>query len=169
MSEFLLSQIIVSIGFVFDVSALQLKKRQHVLIVQALGSIFIAAHFFLLSAETAGWMFAQAALRNLLSLRWPTRAMLWVFVLIILALCAYSYDNYLSLISMVSSLLMTFGVFSRTDWQMRLLLISGGMMFLLHNLLVWTPVGIAMECLFVASGLLGYYRHCWRRRPSRPC
>jgi hypothetical protein len=38
-------------------------------------------------------------------------------------------------------------------------MIMGGTVWLVHNAILWSPVGILVETVFVGSGVIGYYRY----------
>ena len=70
-----------------------------------------------------------------------------------------TYIGYLSVLGFIGTTLMTVGSFCSCDRNMRRLMIAGGSIWLVHNVILWTPVGVLLEVVFVTSGLVGYYRH----------
>lgn len=158
MTDFLLSQILMTVGLLFDLASFQFKQRLYLVLSLVVASIFISWHFFLLDHHTAGFMFAIAALRHMVSLHWRSRWTLVTFITIPLAFFFYSYSGYLSVISCLATLLMTFGSFAPSDKQLRILMISGASTWVIHNVLAMTPVGILTEFLYLGSGILSYYR-----------
>ena len=159
MSDFLLSQIIVGVGMLFDLTSVQCKERRHLVIGQLIASCLISAHFFVLGVETAGWMFALGASRLLISLKWRNRWSSSISYALLIGAVAYSYSGYLSILGGMASLLMAIGVFSTELRRLRLLFIAGSSTWLIHNLIVWSPVAILMEICFLSSNLIGFYRH----------
>jgi Bacterial inner membrane protein len=165
LSDFILSQIIATVALVFDLSSVQMKKREHLILGQAVAASLIAAHFFVLGHNTAGAMFAVGCIRLLVSLRWqnlPVQILAYSFIILA---AAYTYQNYLSIIGCGASLLMAIGAFSSSLRRLRLFFIAGSSTWLIHNTLIWTPVGIGMEALFLCSNLLGFYRFFIRKTP----
>jgi hypothetical protein len=39
------------------------------------------------------------------------------------------------------------------------MMIIGGTLWLVHNTILWSPVGILVETVFVGSSAIGYYRY----------
>ena len=163
MSDFLLSQLVVSIALVFDLGSVQLRNRQHLILGQAIAACLIATHFFIMGYNTAGAVFAVACLRLLVSLRWRSRAVQLAAYGVIIAVSVYTYQGYLSVLSCSASLLMAFGAFAPTARALRLFFIAGSSTWLVHNVIAWTPMGIVMEMLFLSSNIIGYYRFFVKR------
>lgn len=167
MSDFLLSQALVSIALFFDAGSQQFKQRHYLISAQAFAAVLIAWHFFLINADTAGYMFGLAAIRLSISLKWRNKTILYFFLACAVITAAYSYNGYLTLFSCAASLLMTISSFAHTDKQLRHFMIMGSSIWLIHNILVLSPVAILMELLFFGSAVLGYYRFYWRGRSQQ--
>ena len=65
---------------------------------------------------------------------------------------------------MLSSAFSTIGAFQSSDRRFRQLLMVSTLLMIVHNLLVFTPAGVFLELFFLASNLVGYYRHYVRGR-----
>mgnify|MGYP006424965667 CR=1 FL=1 len=125
MSSFVLAQILATIGFAFDVTSHQFRKRDHAVIALGLGSIFIATHFYVMDQLTASAMFSLAAIRHFISIRYRSKKLYAVFVSGTLFATFLTYTSYMSVLSCVANLLMTSGSFSPGQKQLRLLLMAG--------------------------------------------
>jgi hypothetical protein len=158
MSDFALSQLIVAIALLFDLSSVQMQERRHLIIGQMIAGSLIATHFFLLDQITAGCMFTLGAIRLLISLKWQGKTVRLTFYALIILAAAWTSVGLISVIACLASLTMATGAFSTSLKKLRLYFITGSSIWLLHNLMAWTPVGIVMEILFLSSNLLGYYR-----------
>jgi hypothetical protein len=168
MSSFVLSQIIIAIALLFDVSSFQFKERRHLIFTQFLAALLISAHFFVLDRHTAGAMFALSGVRLVISLRWQADRLRNLFLSLSIAVSWLTYSGHLSVIGCTGNLLMTAGSFAHSNARMRLLMISGSSVWLIHNILAWTPVGIFMEVVFLTSGVIGYHRFVERSEGGRP-
>ncbi len=163
MSDFLLAQLIVSVALLFDLSSVQMRKREHLVIGQAIAASLIATHFFIMGYNTEGAVFLVGCLRLLISLKWRNRLVQATAYGFIVAVTLFTYQGFLSLLSCAASLLMAIGAFAPSLRQLRLFFIAGSSTWLLHNILAWTPIGILMELLFLSSNLVGYYRFFVRK------
>lgn len=162
MSEFAVSQMLGLIGLVFDSFSAQFKQRYQVFGAMAVGSVFIAGHFYVLEQYTAAAMFAVASVRHVITIRYRQKFLYLLFVASAVAFVYVTYGGYLSVLSGIANLLMVSGSFSHKQKNMRLLLIAGSAVWLIHNLIVLSPVAILLELMFLSSGLIGYYRHVYK-------
>jgi len=103
-------------------------------------------------------LFALAGIRLYVSLHSRTDFVRNVFLSLSILASWWTYAGSLSLIGCAANLIMTTGAFAHTNKGMRLCLIGGSSVWLVHNVLAWTPVGVFMELLFLSSGLIGYFR-----------
>ena len=161
MNEFWLSQLLGLLGLLFDSSAAQFKQRYQIFSAMGIGAFFIAAHFYLLGQHTAAAMFLIAAVRHFVTIRYRYKWLYALFVGLAIGSVWLTYSGYLSIMSGVANLLMVSGSFAHQQKQMRLLLIAGASVWLLHNLIILSPVAILLELVFLSSGIIGYYRHVY--------
>ncbi|NIB39868.1 YgjV family protein [Pseudomaricurvus alkylphenolicus] len=162
MSDFVFSQILGLLGLIFDSGSAQFKKRVYFFSAMGIGALFIAGHFYMLEQYTAASMFVIAAVRHFITIRFRSRYLYLVFVLSALGLVALTYSSYLSLLSGLANILMVSGSFSHTQKNMRLLLMVGAFVWLIINVIIFSPAAILLELVFLVSGSIGYYRHVYR-------
>ena len=58
----------------------------------------------------------------------------------------------------MATILITTGSFNHNDKFLRLMMISGGTLWIIHNFILGSPVGLIVETVFVVSSCIGYYR-----------
>ena len=87
-----------------------------------------------------------------------------LFLLVAVGAVLLTYTSPLSLLPLCGVVMGTFGSFQTSDRIMRLSFIAGNSIWLLHNLLAWTPVAALMEASFLTSNLLGFWRFHRSRR-----
>ncbi|WP_019529302.1 YgjV family protein [Dasania marina] len=162
MSDFALSQLLGLLGLLFDSCSAQFKQRYQVFAAMGVGSIFIAGHFYVLEQYTAAAMFAIASVRHFITIRYRSKYLYVAFVMSAIGFVSATYAGYLSLLSGAANLLMVSGSFSHTQKSMRLLLMAGASVWLIHNILIVSPVAILLEVVFLSSGVIGYYRHIYK-------
>ncbi|MFP4402470.1 MAG: YgjV family protein [Candidatus Nanoarchaeia archaeon] len=49
--------------------------------------------------------------------------------------------------------------FFENDKYIRILIMIGTILVIIYNSLVFSPVGVLLEILFLISNLIGYYKH----------
>ena len=148
----------MGVGIIFDLCSLQFKKRERLVLFLAIACFLTSWHFFLLNQETAGYMFGLAAIRHLVSLKWRSWKVGSFFITLSVISSILSYVSYVSILSCLGNLLMSLGSFAKKDKNLRVLLMSGSFVWLIHNIIVFTPLGILLEILFLISSLISLYR-----------
>jgi hypothetical protein len=148
----------MAVGVIFDLFSLQFKRRERLVLTLAIACFLTSWHFFLLEQHTAGYMFGLAAIRHLISLKWRSWKVGALFVTLSIIGTILSYVSYLSIMGCLANILMTLGSFAKKDKTFRLLLMSGSFVWLIHNIVVFTPLGILLEVLFLISGFISLYR-----------
>ena len=159
MSDFMLSQLLVTITLIIECCAMQLKNKNYILASLSVSCLFNGLHYLLLDQPTAGCIFLFSSLRFLISIKWKFRWITLAALSVSLLITIFTYTGILSIIGFLATVLITVGSFSHNDKFLRLMMISGGSLWFIHNLILWTPVGILVEVVFVGSSCIGYYRY----------
>ena len=162
MSYFAFSQFLGFLGLMFDSVSAQFRQRYQIFSAMGIGAIFIAGHFYMLEQYTASAMFLMASVRHFLTIRCRSLHLYIGFVLCAVGFVIVTYSNFLSLLSGVANILMVSGSFSSTQKNMRLLLRAFSFVWLIHNIIIFSPVAILLELMFLGSGTIGYYRHVYK-------
>ncbi|GAC21397.1 YgjV family protein [Paraglaciecola arctica] len=168
MPDFLLSQLLVSVTLIIECGAMQLKNKNYILAALSVSCFFNGFHYLLLEQPTAGYIFLFSSIRFLISIKWKFQWISAASLCVSLIITVSTYIGILSIIGFFATIFITIGSFSKNDRFLRLMMITGGSVWLLHNLLLWTPVGILVEVIFVGSSCIGYYRYYVAHKPSEP-
>ncbi|SKA72505.1 inner membrane protein [Paucidesulfovibrio gracilis DSM 16080] len=164
MSLYTLSQILVCLAIISDAISFQFKRRNRILICLFVSVTLTAIHFFMLGHSTAGLLMMLSAIRYLVGLFRNSKRTMEVFLVLTLAATALTYEGMLSLMSCAGSLLHTTAVFCNTDKKLRLVMMAGTVVWIVHNVLAGSPGAVLLESLFLCSNLAGYYRYYIRRK-----
>lgn len=159
MSYFLLSQLLVAITLVIECFAMQFKNKDYMLAALSLSCLFNGLHYLLLDQATAGYIFLFSSVRFLISIKWKLPWLSLAALGISLLITVTTYNGLLSVIGFLATVLITLGSFSHNDKFLRLMMISGGTLWLIHNFILGSPVGVVLEVVFVTSSFIGYYRY----------
>lgn len=168
MSDFLISQILVTITLIIEFFAMQLKNKNYILAALSVSCFFNGIHYLLLDQPTAGLIFLFSSIRFLVSIKWKFQWVSIASLCISLVITITTYIGLLSIIGFVATVFVTVGSFSHNDKFLRLMMIAGGSLWFVHNLILWTPVGILVEAIFVSSSFIGYYRYYLTNKPIKP-
>lgn len=158
MTPFVLSQILVVLAICTDLLSFQLKERKQVIICLLISCGLISSHFALLEQWTATSLGVLAGARFILSYNNPSKAVMWIFILLSCIIAAFTWGGYLSLLTCLGSIFGTAAAFSRSDRGLRLLMMVGTSFWILNNILVGSPLAVFLESIFLASNLVGFYR-----------
>jgi len=168
MPDFLLSQLLVTVTLIIESFAMQLKNKNYILALLSVSCFFNGFHYLLLDQPTAGYIFLFSSIRFLISIKWKSQWISVASLSVSLVIVASTFTGLLSIIGFMATILITVGSFSKNDKFLRLMMIAGGSLWLLHNLILWTPVGIMVEVIFVGSSAIGYYRYYLARKDVIP-
>jgi len=159
LEPFFLSQCLIGVAIVFDFFSFQFKERQKIVACLFVAGLLITAHFALLEQWTATALMSIATLRYLSSIVTTSSKMMWFFSGCSMIATAFTFAGLTSVISCIGTLFQTRASFCESDKTLRQLMIVGTSFWLLHNYMVDSPAAVLMEVLFIASNLIGYYRH----------
>ncbi|KZN61407.1 YgjV family protein [Pseudoalteromonas luteoviolacea] len=158
MSVFIVSQVLVAFALIIEATAMQMKRKPHLLVLLSLSCLFNSFHYFLLEQATAGFIFLLSSVRFLVNLRWQNPRLAAAFLSISFGITVFTYTGLLSLLGLCATIFITLSGFCK-DKTMRVLMIIGGTVWLVHNVILMSPIAIILELCFVVSGVIGFYRH----------
>ena len=158
MDEFLLSQLIAAVALACSLLTFQLKRREHILFVFAALSAALSLHFYILGSTAASAVVAVSVVRFLVSIRSQHRAWMYVFLLLTAAVGFITYSEPLNLLAILAGLLGVIATFQRDDLRLRRIMLSSSGTMAIHDLIVWTPVGLAVDLTAFISNIVGLYR-----------
>jgi hypothetical protein len=164
MSAFLLSQVLIGIVFFIDMASFQFRERRYVLLCLGCSAFLIGVHFYLLDAYTAAVLGVVAAVRFVTAIYTNSKWLLMLFLAVVLGNGILTYAGELTVLATCGSVLSTCAAFLASDRGFRKLMMASSVIWIFHNVLAYTPAGVALETVFLGSNLLGYYRHYYRRR-----
>jgi len=167
MSDFFISQLLVSVTLIIECCAMQLKNKNYILALLSVSCFFNGFHYLLLDQPTAGFIFLFSSLRFLISIKWKLKWLSFASLGVSLLITVTTYIGLLSIVGFIATIFITIGSFSHNDKFLRLMMIIGGSLWLVHNLILWTPIGVLVEVIFVGSSFIGYYRYYISQKPMK--
>ncbi|MFY9510655.1 MAG: YgjV family protein [Rubrivivax sp.] len=156
------AQLLGYLAFVFGVACFLQHDDRRFKIFMALECLSYALHFALLDKPTAVAGSLVGLARSLVALRTHSPWAAAGFVALSVALGAWWADGWVSLLPIVSSVLGTSALFLLRALTMRLVMLVGTLLWVLHNLLVGSIGGTLLE-LVVAGANLWTISRLWRR------
>ncbi len=158
MDAYLASQLLAGLALISDAASFQCKRREYILACLVVSSGLMTAHFYLLGIYTAATIGLLSMARFTLSIFYVKQWLMWLFLAATLAVAVATYSGILTVLSASATSLFTIGAFQNSDQRLRLLSIAAVCLWVVHNALANSIMGVVLEASFLASCLLGYYR-----------
>jgi len=163
-NAFWLSQFFAALTIIFDLISFQFKRREHILLILIAGGVSLGIHFLLLGQIVAGFLVLLASIRKVFAYFRPGQTWMWVFIVLGGLTTFYFYEHWHNLLAYGAMIIVTIGNFQSHDLPMRRYQFFGTTTWLIHNILIKSPMAVLAEVLFLIGQLIGYYRHYGRKK-----
>ena len=149
------------LAFFVSLYAFSRTSDKQLRIGQAVQSLILALHFYLLGASTAAAMSLLTVIRNFLSLHKKIRNVAILFMVIYVAVGIYTYEEFVDLLPIASALLGTTAVFYLSGIKMRLVMMLSTTFWIIHNA-VFLSIGPLLMELFIFGVTVRTIYHIWK-------
>ncbi|MBZ9610760.1 YgjV family protein [Rheinheimera maricola] len=156
--SFALSQCLAAIAFISGIVAFQRNDTTSMLKFWFVSALLNASHFAVLGQYEAACFVGLTALRFLVAAVSPRQRWMYCFLALSSLLIVLSYNNPVNLLPYLAAVVGTIGSFQKNVLLVRLLMAIGATCWVVHNLLVGSPVAVLMELAFLSSNLVGFIR-----------
>ncbi len=163
MSRFFLSQCLAALAFGAGLAAFQFRTRPAILRAWSVSAGLSGVHFWLLGVPVAATLALITSIRFLTASLTRDRRIMTIFIALTLTGFAATYTRPVGVLALVATLLGTWAAFQPGDRTVRAVLAVCATLWVVHNILVGSPVATVMELSFLASNAVG-----WRRFHGRP-
>jgi hypothetical protein len=158
ISLFVWSQILAAIGMGISVTSAQIKNPIVLRVMFFISALFRGTHFILLGAPQAGIVTFLTGSRWLTSIFTHKKWIKIFFIIIIMIAGWFNHAGIISALPVISGVLGTLAAFSQSDRNMRVYLIIAMILWVIHNIVIFTPIGILSSVFFLISNFIGYER-----------
>ena len=156
---FLISQVLAGIAIIADILSFQFKERKKIIIFFIIAASCIGLHYLLLERYVATILIGVGIIRFFVAYHstWVYWKYIFIGIFCLTTLIFYkdAYD-FLILIAMSFS---TIASFRKDDHSLRLFMMAGTITTISYNTLIFSPVWVLLEWIFLMSNLVWYYRH----------
>ena len=156
---FIISQVAMFIAMGFDFLSLQFKTRKYTFLCLIVSASLISSHYFLLNKTAAGVIVFISVLRFVTCYFTTDKKYLIIFIALNTISLFFTYKEASDLIIYVGLVIFIIGNFQKNNKLMRKLMMGGTSIIILYNAIIFSPMGIIAEGLFLISNFIGYYRH----------
>ena len=164
---YIISQIITVIYVALLNSSYFLKERIKILIANLLAHIGQTIAMVLLNGYTGAAMAFIMLLRDLTLVIFEklhiksNKINLIIFIItiiLILTLTKFTYNGYLSLLSVAATLVLTYGLWQKNVIRYKFLSIVAGLLWLAYNIFIMSIMGIILEITIIVFSTIGFIK-----------
>ena len=155
---FLISQILVIFAIITDYVSFQFKDRKKILLILSISSFLIAIHYLLLDKLNAFFFEVLVLSAFLVSAYTSNKKILGIFLVLFLFPLIFNYTGRIDLIIFLGVYISLIAKFQSNDKAIRIQTMIGTLFVILYNAIIFSPVGVLAELLYLASNCVGYYK-----------
>ena len=168
--EYIFSQIFVIISYLLLMLSYQAKSRKNILILSNISIVANGLSYVFLQAYTGLAMCFVALFRNIIFMIDEKRngkseeiskkdiIILAVLYLISLVSTVFTYDGFLSLLSVFATMLYTYSVWQKKTTIYKILGLPIGILWIAYNIYIMSIFGIILETILTISAIYGYFK-----------
>lgn len=156
---FFASQILAGIAIIADVFSFQFKERKKIIVFFMIAASCIWLHYLLLERYAAAIIIAVWIIRFFVSYHKTNTYLIYLFTAIFAWVTYLFYKDTYDLIIFTWITFVTFWVFQKDDKLLRKFMMCGTSCIILYNFLIFSPMWVLLETIFLGSNFVWYYRH----------
>ena len=160
----MIAQTVGIVGMILVFLSFQINSKKNILFFQILSSLVFGVHFFMLNAFTGVAMNAVSIFRNSIFYQsekhaWARhKAWIAVFILLYTGMGLLTWDNWFSILLMISMVTTTFAFWETNPTRIRLLYFPGSPCWLVYNITNGSVAGIITESFSIISLIIAFIR-----------
>lgn len=158
MGYFVFSQIMVAFAFGIGLYAFQHSKREVILKLWFFSALCNTIHFVLLGELSAALFASITASRFLISCYSADKRWAYLFIGLAVVNLTVNYTSLVSVLPFIAIVIGALGAFQHSVLVIRWSMAGGASAWIIHNVLVESPVAVLMEVCFLISNLVGHKR-----------
>lgn len=124
-----------------------------------LSALLNSGHFAILGQLEAAFFVGLSAVRFWVAAHYNKPLIMWCFITLAAGIFGYTVQSLVHVLPFIAALVGTYGSFQHNVNTVRICMAIGAGSWILHNILVGSPVAALMEIAFLSSNLLGYLKH----------
>ncbi|WP_165313770.1 YgjV family protein [Vibrio ziniensis] len=156
--EFSFAQALGFVSFALGISAFYQKDDRKLKIIMLIFNINHLIHFFLLGSMTSTLSAALSAARTGTSIYTSSKYVAAIFVVLGLGLGLSITDHWWDMWPILGTVIGTYAVFMLKGIIMRIAFLTGGICWLINNIIVGSIGGTMLEATLICVNLLTIYR-----------
>ena len=163
--KFIISQFFVWLAMITDFAGFQFKDREKTVILFAISCILISVHYFLLWKTSAWLIVSISAVRFITSYFTTDKKVLFLFITINTIALLSTFNEAIDIIFYLWITLWIIWSFQdqKHNKLMRILMMCWTSLVILYNTLIFSPMAIITEPVFLTSNLIWYFRFYFKK------
>jgi hypothetical protein len=161
---FLFSQIFAGIAIIWDIFSFQFKKREAIITCFLISATCIALHYAFLDRYSAAVIIGIGIIRFFISLFSTNKYWIPIFILLYSIATYILFKDWYDLLILTSLSLSTIASFQKNDKILRYFMFWGTLITIIYNFVIFSPVWVLLESIFLVSNIVWYYRHYIKKR-----
>lgn len=137
-----------------DICSFQFKERKKILIFFIISSFCIALQYVFLERYVPACISFLAVVRFFVSYHSTNKKWILLFIPASVCITFLFFKDYLDFLILLASILATLSVFQKNDKYLRLIMMGATLCFIIYNLIIFTPIGLLLESIFLGSNLV---------------
>jgi len=147
------------IATISNLLSFQFKERKHIILFFLISVSCITIHYILLWRIAAATVLWLSILRFFIAYKSTSKYWIYIFILAFILSTLLLFKDSYDFILLLASSLITIAAFQKNDLYLRIWMMVGTTIFISYNLLIWSPIWVLLESVFLWSNFIWYYRH----------
>ena len=161
---FLASQLFAGIAIIADIFSFQFKERKKIITFFIIAASCVALHYLLLERYVAAIIAWLGIIRFFIAYKSTWKYWKYIFIWLFSLTTYLFFKDWFDLIVLAWMTFITIWVFQSDDKKLRLIMMTGTSCVILYNFLIFSPVWVLLESIFLTSNIVGYYRYYIRKK-----
>ena len=158
--DYVVSQIIGIVGFIFLGISNLTKTRKKIILFQILSCFTFSIHYFLINALTASILNLIGVFRGIMfynKKQENNKYKLYFigYILLYLVVGIITYNNFFSIFPIVAYILYTISVFNEKEINMKIINLTISFMWIVYDISYMSYGGIISDILMIFTGIIG--------------
>jgi len=158
-NNFFISQILMLFAIGFDFLSMQLKERKQMYLALVFSASLISIHLFLLGKTTTWLIVLLSVFRFIVCMFSTNKRYLLIFILLNTIALIYTFTEIYDLILYTWLTIFIIGNFQKNEKIMRKIMMTGTTTTIMYYIVIFSPMAIIAESIFLLSAIIGYYRY----------
>lgn len=161
---FWISQFLIFIAIITDFLSFQVKERKNVLLLLTISAFLITIHYFLLWKINAWILLTISTLSFLVSSFSHNKKWMWLFFVLYPIPIIFNYTEIWDLILFFALYIVLIAKFQKDDKTVRLGIMLATLFSITYNIIIFTPMWVVLEILFLGSNIVWYWKHYIKKK-----